>query len=132
MGEPDAFGHRHKANVSEILASEVKALTGIDTIHSDLTYDLRSGEPDTVDTFVSITFANIAVELVANGQRGRMMAIRDGRYAHSPLPSQDDTAMSVDTEKLYDIDRLRPRYTGLLGRPLMLGNSVDALTNPYA
>jgi len=132
VGEPDAFGHRHKANVSEILASEIKALTGIDTIHSDLTYDLRSGEPDVVDTFVSITFANIAVEQIANGQRGRMVAIRDGRYAHSPLPNQDDTAMSVDTEKLYDIERLRPRYTGLLGRPLMLGNSVDALTNPYA
>jgi len=132
VGEPDAFGHRHKANVGEILASEIKALTGIDTVHSDLTYDLRSGEPDTVDTFVSTTFANIAVELVANGQRGRMMAIRDGRYAHSPLPSQDDTAVSVDTEKLYDIDRLRPRYTGLLGRPLMLGNSVDSLSNPYA
>ncbi len=132
VGEPDAFGHRHKANVGEILASEVKALTGIDTIHSDLTYDLRSGEPDTVDTFVSVTFANIAVELIANGQRGRMMAIRDGRYAHSPLPSQDDTAMSVDTEKLYDIERLRPRYSGLLGRPLMLGNSVDVLDNPYA
>ena len=132
VGEPDAFGHRHKANVGEILASEVKALTGIDTIHSDLTYDLRSGEPDVVDTFVSITFANIAVELVANGQRGRMMAIRDGRYAHSPLPGQEDTAMAVDTEKLYDIDRLRPRYSGLLGRPLMLGNSVDVLSNPYA
>lgn len=132
VGEPDAFGHRHKANVSEILASEIKALTGIDTIHSDLTYDLRSGEPDVVDTFVSITFANIAVEQIANGQRGRMVAIRDGRYAHSPLPGQDDTAMSVDTEKLYDIERLRPRYTGLLGRPLMLGNSVDSLTNPYA
>jgi 6-phosphofructokinase 1 len=132
VGEPDAFGHRHKANVGEILASEIKALTGIDTIHSDLTYDLRSGEPDTVDTFVSITFANIAVELVANGQRGRMLAIRDGRYSHSPLPSQDDTAVSVDTVKLYDIDRLRPRYSDLLGRPLMLGNSVDALSNPYA
>ncbi len=132
VGEADAFGHRHKANVSEILASEIKALTGIDTIHSDLTYDLRSGEPDVVDTFVSITFANIAVEQIANGQRGRMVAIRDGRYAHSPLPSQDDTAMAVDTEKLYDIERLRPRYTDLLGRPLMLGNSVDSLTNPYA
>ena len=132
VGEPDAFGHRHKANVAEILASEIKSLTGIDTIHSDLTYDLRSGEPDVVDTFVSTTFANIAVELVANGQRGRMMAIRDGRYSHSPLPGQDDTAVSVDTQKLYDIERLRPRYSGLLGRPLMLGNSVDAVANPYS
>jgi 6-phosphofructokinase len=131
VGEPDAFGHRHKANVGAILASEIKGLTGIDTVHSDLTYDLRSGAPDVVDVFVSTTFANIAVELIASGQRGRMIAIRDGRYAHSPLPSQDDTAMSVDLEHLYDTERLRPRYSGLLGRPLMLGNSVDVLANPY-
>ena len=129
-GEADAFGHRHKANVAEILASQLKGLTGIDTVHSDLTYDLRSGAPDVVDVFVSKTFANIAVEMIADGQRGRMMAIRDGRYAHSPLPSQEDTAMSVDTQHLYDIEHLRPRYSGLLGRPLMLGNSVDLLTNP--
>ena len=30
------------------------------------------------------------------------------------------------------VERLRPRYSGLLGRPLMLGNSVDVLDNPYA
>jgi 6-phosphofructokinase len=132
VGEPDAFGHRHKANVAEVLASEIKGRTGIDTIHSDLTYDLRSGEPDSVDTMVAMTFANTAMDLVAQGQRGRMMAIRDGRYAHSPLPSQDDTAVSVDTETMYNTDRFRPVYTGLLGRPLMLGHSVDALTNPYS
>ncbi|MEX1295013.1 MAG: 6-phosphofructokinase [Candidatus Limnocylindrales bacterium] len=131
VGEPDAFGHRHKANVSEILASQIKALTGIDTIHSDLTYDLRSGEPDLVDIFVSTSFANIAVELIANGQRGRMLAVRDGRYGHSTLPGQEDTAVSVDIDELYDVDRLRPRYDGLLGKPLMLGHSVDAMTSPY-
>jgi ATP-dependent phosphofructokinase / diphosphate-dependent phosphofructokinase len=128
VGEPDAFGHRHKANVAEVLASELKGRTGIDTIHSDLTYDLRSGEPDSVDTMVSITFANTAMDLVGDGQRGRMMAIRDGRYAHSPLPSQDDTAVSVDTETMYNTERFRPVYSGLLGRPLMLGHSVDAMT----
>lgn len=131
VGEPDAFGHRHKANVSEILASQIKSLTGIDTIHSDLTYDLRSGEPDLVDVFVSTSFANIAVELIANGQRGRMLAVRDGRYGHSTLPSQDDTAVSVDIDQLYDVERLRPSYDELLGKPLMLGHSVDAMTSPY-
>jgi 6-phosphofructokinase 1 len=130
VGEPDAFGHRHKANVAEVLASEIKGRSGIDTIHSDLTYDLRSGEPDSVDTMVSITFANTAMDLVGDGQRGRMMAIRDGRYAHSPLPGQDDTAVSVDTETMYNTDRFRPVYTGLLGRPLMLGHSVEPLAGP--
>jgi 6-phosphofructokinase 1 len=131
IGEPDAFGHKHKANVAEILAAELKGRTGLDTIHSDLTYDLRSGDPDSVDTMVAMTFANTAMDLVAQGQRGRMMAIRDGRYAHSPLPSQEDTAVSVDIDTMYNTDRFRPFYSGLLGKPLMLGHSVDALTPPY-
>ena len=130
VGEADAFGHRHKANVAELLASEIKGRTGLDTIHSDLTYDLRAGEPDTVDTFVSKAFGNIAMELLDAGQRGRMMAIRDGRYGHAQLPSQEDTAVSVDTS-MYDVQQLRPRYDGLLGRPLMMGHSVDSMSSPY-
>ena len=79
----------------------------------------------------STTFANIAVELIASGQRGRMLAIRDGRYGHSRLPSQEDTAVSVDTS-MYDVEQLRPRYDGLMGKPLMLGHSVDSMSSPYS
>ena len=42
VGEADMFGHRHKANVGEALAAELKARTGIETVASELTYDLRS------------------------------------------------------------------------------------------
>ena len=115
---------------THLLASEIKGRTGLDTIHSDLTYDLRAGEPDTVDTFVSKAFGNIAMELLDAGQRGRMMAIRDGRYGHAQLPSQEDTAVSVDTS-MYDVRQLRPRYDGLMGRPLMMGHSVDSMSSPY-
>jgi 6-phosphofructokinase 1 len=128
VGEPDAFGHRHKANVAEILAAELKSRTGIDTIHSDLTYDLRSGEPDSVDQMVGIVFANTAMELVAEGRRGRMMAIREGRYSHAPLPDPELGAVSVDVDLMYNRERFRPRYDGLLGRPLMLGHGVAPLT----
>ncbi len=128
VGEADAFGHRHKANVAEILSSELKSRTGIDTIHSDLTYDLRSGEPDSVDQIVGMVFGNTAVELVMDGQRGRMMAIREGRYAHAPLPDPELGAVSVDVDLMYDRARFRPRYDGLLGRPLMLGHGVAPLS----
>ena len=46
IGDADAFGHRHKANIGEALATELRARTGIETLASELTYDLRSGEPD--------------------------------------------------------------------------------------
>ncbi len=127
VGDADAFGHRHKANIAEVLATELKGRTGIDTIHSDLTYDLRSGEPDSVDQMVAITFANTAMELVADGKRGRMMAIRDGRYSHSPLPDPASGPISVDVETMYNEERFRPVYSGLLGRPLLLGHSVAPL-----
>ena len=42
VGEADAFGHRHKANVGEALAAEIRTRTGIETLASELTYDLRS------------------------------------------------------------------------------------------
>ena len=64
VGEADAYGHRHKADVGEALADELHRRTGVETVHSDLTYDLRSGDPDALDQMVAITFANVAVDLL--------------------------------------------------------------------
>ena len=85
-GEADAYGHRKKANVAEDLSVEIRKRTGEETVVSDLTYDLRSGDADSIDHLVAITFANIALDLVADGVSGRMVGIRDGRYAHSEIP----------------------------------------------
>ena len=74
VGDADAFGHRHKANVGEALAYELRARTGIETLASELTYDLRSGEPDSLDSIVATTFANVAMDLVQGGETGQ-----DGR-----------------------------------------------------
>jgi 6-phosphofructokinase 1 len=51
-GEADAYGHRKKVDVGHALAAEMKRITGEDTMTSDLTYDLRSGEPDSIDQIV--------------------------------------------------------------------------------
>jgi 6-phosphofructokinase 1 len=126
LGEADAFGHRRKANIAEVLAAEIKQRTGIETVFSDLTYDLRSGEPDSLDQMVAITFANVAMDLVADGVRGRMVGIRDGKYSHAPLPDPALGARHVDVDLMYNVERHRPRYAGLLGHPLLLGQSLAA------
>ena len=126
VGEADSFGHRHKANIAETLAAEIKRRSGIESVFSELTYDLRSGEPDAVDTMVAFTFANVAMDLIADGVSGRMTAIRDGKYAHSPLPDPALGARHVDVDEMYNAERYRPRYTGLLGHPLLLGQSLGA------
>ncbi len=120
LGEADAFGHRRKANVGEVLAAELNRRTGIDTVHSELTYDLRSGEADSLDQMVAITFANVAMDLIADGVAGRMTAIVDGNYAHVELPPIGAGPRKVDVAKMYNADRFRPRYDGKLGDPLLL------------
>src|SRR5215469_18554708 len=44
-GEADAYGHRKKVDIGHALGEQVKKRTGQEIMESDLTYDLRSGEP---------------------------------------------------------------------------------------
>jgi len=120
VGEADAFGHGHKANVGEALAYELRVRTGIETLASELTYDLRSGEPDSLDSMVATTFANVAMDLVESGTTGRMVAIQDGKYTHTTLPDPALGPRRVDVPVMYNAARFRPRYDGKLGDPMLL------------
>ena len=120
VGGADAFGHRHKANVGEALAAEIRERTGIETLASELTYDLRSGEPDSIDSLVATTFANVAMDLIEGGVTGRMVAIQDGKYAHTGLPDPALGPRKVDVPAMYNTERFRPRYNGKLGDPMLL------------
>lgn len=123
VGDADAFGHRHKANIGEVLAGELKVRTGIEAVASELTYDLRSGEPDMLDSMVASTFANIAMDLIRDGVAGRMAAIRDGKYAHVSLAETAKPPRRVQLHA-YDTERFRPRYGDRLGDPLLLTPSL--------
>ena len=118
-GEADAFGHRKKADVGQALAEEYKRRTGQETMTSDLTYDLRSGEPDAIDQMIAITFANIALELISGGNSGRMVGIKGGCYAHVPIPDPGLGARKVDVATMYNTERYRPNYRSKLGLPLL-------------
>ncbi len=119
-GEPDAFGHRKKMNVGEVLSEEVKKITGEETIVSDLTYDLRSGSPDFVDKMVANTFAGMAVDCIKAGEHGVMMAISSGCYKAVAIPDPTLGPRKVDVETMYNTDRYRPIYANKAGLPIFL------------
>jgi 6-phosphofructokinase len=123
-GEPDAFGHRHKENVGEALASEIHARSSEETIVSDLTYDLRSGVPDFVDKLVASTFGTMALEAVLDNQSGLMAALVDGRYAMAPIPDPALGPRHVDVATMYNTERYRPNYANKTGLPIFLTRSV--------
>ena len=119
-GEADAYGHRKKVDIGQALSEIIRQRTGIETMTSDLTYDLRSGDPDAIDQVVATTFANIALDMIGGNIFGRMVAVYEGRYAHAPLPDAQLGPRTVDVPKLYNTKRYRPHYSGKLGDPLFL------------
>ena len=118
-GEADAYGHRKKMDIGQALGEEIRKRTGDEIMVSDLTYDLRSGEPDAIDQLVAITFANIAVDMLRDGITGRMVGVQNGCYAHAPLPASSMGARKVNLATLYNTERYRPNYTSKLGAPLL-------------
>jgi len=119
-GEPDAFGHRKKASIAEALSTEISRRTGEESIVSDLTYDLRSGDPDFVDKLIAANFGNLALDAVLAGKSGVMAALVEGRYSLAPIPDPGLGPRKVDVENMYNTDRYRPNYANKLGLPIFL------------
>jgi ATP-dependent phosphofructokinase / diphosphate-dependent phosphofructokinase len=119
-GEPDAFGHRKKASIAEALSTEINRRTGEESIVSDLTYDLRSGEPDFADKLIAGTFGNLALDAVLAGKTGVMAALVEGCYTLAPIPDPALGPRKVDIETMYNTNRYRPNYGSKLGLPVFL------------
>jgi 6-phosphofructokinase 1 len=122
-GEPDAYGHRKKASVAESLADEIKHRAGEETIVSDLTYDLRSGDPDFIDKLVALTFGNMAYDAILAGKTGLMSALVDGRYELMPIPDPKLGPRKVDVATTYNTKRFRPIYENKRGLPIFLNRA---------
>ncbi len=119
-GEADAFGHRKKANVAEDLGDEIRRITRQETVISDLTYDLRSGEPDFLDKLIAGTFGNMAVEAIADGKSGLMASITNGCYRMVPIPDGKLGPRHLDVDSMYDTDQYRPKFNNKEGLPVFL------------
>jgi ATP-dependent phosphofructokinase / diphosphate-dependent phosphofructokinase len=119
-GEADAFGHRKKANVGEDLSKELRKHTKEETVVSDLTYDLRSGEADFIDKMIANTFGYMAVECVDHNKTGLMTAINKGCYSMVPIPDGKLGPRCLDVNAMYDIEQYRPKRINKAGMPVFL------------
>ncbi len=119
-GDPDPYGHRKKMNVAEVLSDLIRKETKQETIVSDLTYDLRSGEPDFVDKMIALTFGTMALDAILQNQSGCMAAVVNGCYAMVPIPDPKVGPRKVDVANMYNTERYRPSYGNKVGWPIFL------------
>ena len=119
-GPPDAYGHRKKVSIAEAFSDRLKEASGEETVVSDLTYILRSGDPDFLDRMIATTFANMALDCIVEKVSGKMMAIQNGCYAITDIPDPGLGPRAVDVETMYNVDRYRPDYSNKERLPIFL------------
>jgi 6-phosphofructokinase len=114
-GLPDAYGHRKKTNVAEFLAAELhNLLPNVRFLPVDLTYILRSGEPDVYDKRMAIFYANVVMGLVEKGVHGVMAGHRDGEFVYTDIPGKEYPPRRVDPAD-YNGMRYRPSFERITG-----------------
>src|SRR5260370_794725 len=115
-GPPDAYGHRKKANIAEFLADQLSSrLPGIRFLPIDLTYFLRSGEPEVYDKHMAIYYANVVMNAVEQGMQDVIAAYREGAFIITDIPGKNWPARRVDPAD-YHSTRYRPRFEHITAR----------------
>lgn len=119
-GEVDAYGHQKLGGIGHVLAEEIKKRSGISIMYQSLGYLMRSGSPDALDRMVATSYGNLALDQVAMGHTGRMVALQQGNYTSVPLQMVTSSKKTVDVTALYDSKNYRPKVRDMLGKPMFL------------
>ncbi len=119
-GEVDAYGHRKLGGIGSFVAEELKNRTRISPMYLQLAYIMRAGAPDSLDRMVAVSFGNLALDQVAMGHTGRMVALQQGIYTTVPLDLVIASKKRVDVTALYDSQNYRPKVRDMLGKPMFL------------
>ena len=127
--EKDAYGHKKLGGIGDRVSETLKELSPqfnhgkkIGVINQRLAYLVRCGDPDAMDSLVPMAYGNLALNLILEGQTGRLVALRNGTYTHVPLLEVTGPKKLVDIERYYNTDRLRPKFNNLEGLSLFVAS----------
>ena len=86
LKEPASEGHVERlGGIGEIVASQLRDLTGKETRAVVLGHLLRGGQPTSLDRSLGLIFGAAAVRALAEGQTGVMVAVNPPRIEYIPL-----------------------------------------------
>ncbi len=84
-GEKDAFGHVRLGGIGDMVAHEIESRTGKEARAVVLGHVQRGGTPTAFDRWLATRFGLHAVDAVADGEFGTMMALRGTDIVRVPL-----------------------------------------------
>jgi ATP-dependent phosphofructokinase / diphosphate-dependent phosphofructokinase len=119
-GQEDAYGHKKLGGIGQTTSDALKKLTGLEFVNQTLAYLMRAGPPDALDRMVAISFGNLAMQQLAQGAFGRMVAVQKGVFTTVPVDTAIQGKRQVDVKELYDEREYRPRVSEVLGKPIFM------------
>lgn len=126
----DMFGHKKLGGVGDLVSNRLKELSPkynngrqINVINQRLSYLVRCGDPDAIDSIAPMAFGNLALDLILEGTSGRLVSLRNGKYDSVPIEVVTSTKKVVNVVKYYNKDRLRPYYKSFNLKPLFIMTS---------
>ncbi len=128
--EKDMFGHKKLGGIGDVISEKLKELSPkynggrrINVISQKLSYLVRSGDPDAVDSIVPMAYGNIALDLILDHKSGRMVCLHNGEYDNIPVETVTSYKKTIDVDKYYDTDRLRPLFKSFQQKPFFIVTS---------
>jgi len=125
--EKDAYGHAKLGGIGDLVSVKLKELSPqfnngqrVNVINQRLSYMVRGGDPDAIDSIVPMAYGNLALDLILSGIHGRLVVLKNGRYDNMPIDVVTSSKKLVDVNKHYNIDRLRPQYKRFAMQPLFI------------
>ena len=101
----DEFGHVRLGGIGSILAQEIEKRTGIETRVTILGYIQRGGTPTAFDRVLATRYGVLAMELMAKGEVGKMVALRGNKVIAIDLDKDAVKPKTLDME-LYKVAEL--------------------------
>jgi 6-phosphofructokinase 1 len=128
----DAYGHKKLGGIGDLVSEELKNRSAkynngktINVVHQKLAYLVRGGSPDAIDSIVPMAYGNLALDLILQGVHGRLVVLKNGRYDNMPIEVLCGKNKTVNVERFYNTDRLRPRFKKFSMKPLFIMTTED-------
>lgn len=128
----DAFGHAKLGGIGDLVSASLKDMTAkhnngrtVDIVNQKLGYLTRCGDPDAIDSIVPMAYGNLALDLILKRVHGRMVVLKNGRYDNIPIDIVTSTKKTVNVDRFYNTERLRPNFESFEMTPLFIMTSEN-------
>ena len=126
----DEYCHMKLGGIGDMVSAQLRELTAkhnkgrmVDTVNQKLGYLTRCGDPDAIDSIVPMAYGNLALDLVLKKIHGRLVVLKNGRYDNAPLDIVTSAKKTVNVERFYNAERLRPKFESFEMTPLFIMTS---------